>query len=69
MSVDEFFIRARQNGGYWELVQGGPVAKSLERLLDGQAKANSCLALKNAIGKAKVPCEAALDGVALRIDR
>ena len=69
MTVDDFLAWAPQQPGRWELFDGVPVAMSPERVIHVQVKLRVVNALEKAIGAARLPCEALLDGVAVRIDK
>lgn len=50
------------------MVDGQPVAMAPERVAHAKAKAEVWLALKQAIERASLPCEAIVDGPSVRID-
>src|SRR3954449_8716400 len=69
MTVPEFLAWAeRQERGRYELVRGQVVAISPQRAEHGRGKFLAATALKAAIRRAGVACEAFVDSVAVRID-
>jgi Uma2 family endonuclease len=69
MTVDDFLAWAKTQEGRWELFDGVPVATSPERVIHSRVKLRVTNALERAILAADLPCQALLDGVAVRIDR
>jgi Uma2 family endonuclease len=69
MTVDEFLAWAETEDGRWELFDGVPVAMSPERVIHGQVKLRVANALERTIEAARLPCQALLDSVAVRVDR
>jgi Uma2 family endonuclease len=69
MKVPEFLEWAEaQPKGRYELVSGEVIAMSPERARHVRAKAASWLALSEAIKRAKLPCEAFSEGIAVVIN-
>jgi Uma2 family endonuclease len=68
MTVDEFLTWAMTRPGRYELVDGEVVAMSPERVGHGVVKADVREALKQAIRKRGLPCEALPDGMTVRVD-
>jgi Uma2 family endonuclease len=69
MTSEEFLIWAEaQHGGRFELIGGEVVAMAPEVASHGRAKFAIALALKGALAKARVECEAFVDGLSVRID-
>ena len=68
MSVDEFLVWAPTARGRHELVDGVPIAMAAERAGHARAKLALVNALREAIRRAGVPCEAFTDGMTVRID-
>jgi len=68
MDVDAFLL-AFEGQGRWELRDGRPVKLSAETLGHVRVKARAFLALRDAIARAGLPCEAFMDGLIVRIDR
>ncbi len=70
MTADEFIAWAmtRPETEHYELVTGEVVAMSPERLGHARTKNRVVRALEEAIGEARLPCEALPDGMAVRID-
>jgi Uma2 family endonuclease len=69
MTVDDFFAWAETQEGRWELFDGVPVAMAPERVIHSRVKLRVTNALERAILAAGLPCQALLDGVAVRIER
>jgi Uma2 family endonuclease len=69
MTVDDFFAWAATQEGRWELYDGVPVAMSPERAIHVRVKLRVVNALQRTIEASGLPCEALLDGLAVRIDR
>lgn len=69
MTVDEFLAWADGREGRWELADGVPVCMPPERVAHVETKFSAGSALKGAIKKAGLRCEAFIDGLAVRIDR
>jgi Uma2 family endonuclease len=69
MTVDEFLAWAEGREGRWELADGVPVCMSPERVAHGETKFSAGSALKNAIRKASLQCEAFIDCLAIRVDQ
>ena len=67
MTVDEFLAAAEERDGRWELENGVAYAMAPERLAHSDGKFAAVAALRAAIGRAKRPCRAVLDGPAVRI--
>jgi Uma2 family endonuclease len=67
MTVDEFLASAEEREGRWELENGVVYAMAPERLGHSDAKFAAVVALRAAIERAKIPCQAVLDGPAVRI--
>ncbi len=68
MTADEFLLWAEGKEGRWELHDGVPMMMSPERVLHGDTKGEAYTALKEAVRRARLPCKAYPDGVAVRID-
>ena len=68
MSVDEFLVWASAVSGQYELVDGVPIAMAAERAGHARAKLALVNALREAIARAGLPCEAFTDGMTVRID-
>ncbi|RBP15499.1 Uma2 family endonuclease [Roseiarcus fermentans] len=66
LNADEFLLWAEGMDGRWELFDGVPVMMSPERVLHGATKGEVYAALRTAIRRAKLPCRAYPDGVAVR---
>jgi Uma2 family endonuclease len=69
MTVDEFLGWAEGREGRWELADVVPVCMSPERVAHVETKFSAGGALKAAIKKASLRCEAFIDGLAIRVDR
>ena len=68
-TADEFIAWAlEQPAGRFELSNGVVVAMAPERASHNQAKLNTAVALRGAIGARGLPCRAMTDGMAVRID-
>ncbi len=67
MTVDEFIATADEREGRWELENGVAYAMAPERLDHARVKAEAFIALRNAIRRGGLPCEAVTDSVAVRI--
>jgi Uma2 family endonuclease len=70
MTADEFldWAMAQPEGARYELVAGEVVAMAPERAVHGRAKVAVLDALRAAVAKAGLPCEAFVDGMAVRVD-
>jgi Uma2 family endonuclease len=68
MTADEFLLWADGKEGRWELHDGVPTMMSPERVLHGDTKGEAYTALKEAVRRARLPCKAYPDGVAVKID-
>jgi Uma2 family endonuclease len=69
MTADEFLTWAEaQERGRFELVAGETVAMAPEMVEHGRAKFAMAVALRDAIAKAGLSCEAFVDGLSVRID-
>ena len=68
MSVDEFLDWAEGREERHELIDGHPHAMSPERIGHAEAKFAAQTALKDAIGRAGLPCHMLPDGITVRID-
>jgi Uma2 family endonuclease len=67
MTVDEFLATADEREGRWEIENGVAYAMAPERLDHARVKLETVLALREAIRRAGLPCEAVTDSVAVRI--
>ena len=67
MTVDEFLDFAEGLEGRWELENGVAYAKAPELLGHGRVKLAVVLALRRAIERAGLGCEAVIDSVAIRV--
>ncbi len=67
MSVDEFLATAEEREGRWEIENGVAYAMAPERLAHARVKAETYIALRDAIRRAGLACEAIPDSVAVRI--
>jgi Uma2 family endonuclease len=67
MTVDEFLATAEEREGRWEIENGVAYAMAPERLDHARVKAMTYMALRAAIRRAGLPCEAVPDSVAVRI--
>ena len=68
MTADEFVEWAVRTGFRGELVAGEAVAMSPERYEHGRVKGAAFVALRDAIRRAGLPCQAIVDSVAVRVD-
>lgn len=70
MTADEFlaWAMAQPEGARYELVAGEVVAMAPERAAHGRAKLAAVDALRAAVARAGLTCEAFVDGMAVRID-
>jgi len=75
MTVDEYLLWAEGKEGRWELHDGvpvmmseAPVAMSPERLGHTRTKGIVFVALADALKQKGLPCEAFIDGLAIKID-
>jgi Uma2 family endonuclease len=68
LTTDEFLLWAEGREGRWELFDGVPVMMSPERLAHVRTKARAFNALEVSLRKAGLPCEAMMDGLAIKID-
>jgi Uma2 family endonuclease len=70
MTAEEYLRWSQsQDGGRHELVGGEVVMMSPETVRHVHVKSEAWLALRNAIKRAGVPCQAFADGVSVRIDK
>ena len=69
-TADEFIVWAMEQpeGKRYELVAGEVVAIAPERAAHGRMKGRMYIRLIEAIRGAKLPCEAFLDGISVRVD-
>ena len=67
MTVDEFIASADTREGRWEIENGVAYAMAPERLDHARVKGDTFIALKNAVRRAGLPCEAVTDSLAVRI--
>lgn len=67
MTVDEFLATADEREGRWEIEDGVAYAMAPERLDHARVKGETFIALRAAIHRAGLPCEAVPDSVAVRI--
>jgi Uma2 family endonuclease len=67
MTVDEFLATAEEREGRWEIEDGVAYAMAPERLDHARVKGETFIALRTAIRRAGLPCEAVTDSVAVRI--
>jgi Uma2 family endonuclease len=68
MTVEEFLPWAEGKEGRWELHDGVPVMMSPERSLHAETKAETYVALREAIRQKGVPCRVYPVGMAVRVD-
>jgi Uma2 family endonuclease len=68
LTADEFLAWAAGQPGRYELVNGEIVTMAAERVGHARAKLAAVTALTAAIEARRLPCEAMIDGVAVRID-
>jgi Uma2 family endonuclease len=70
MTADEFldWAIAQPDGTRYELVAGEVIAMAPERAVHGRAKVAAFDALRAAVVQAGLPCEAFVDGMAVRVD-
>jgi Uma2 family endonuclease len=70
MTADEFldWAMAQPEGARYELVTGEVVAMAPERAVRGRAKVAAFDALRAGVVEAGLPCEAFVDGMAVRVD-
>jgi len=68
MTADAFIEWAVRTGFRGELVAGEAVAMSPERYEHGRIKGAAFIALRAAIRRAGLPCQAIVDSVAVRVD-
>jgi Uma2 family endonuclease len=68
MTVEEFLPWAEGKEGRWELHDGVPVMMSPERSIHAETKAETYVALREAIRLKELPCRVYPDGMAIRID-
>jgi Uma2 family endonuclease len=68
MTVEEFLPWAEGKEGRWELHDGVPVMMSPERSLHAETKAETYVALREAIRLKGLACRVYPDGMAIRID-
>jgi Uma2 family endonuclease len=66
MTVDEFLASAEEREGRWEIENRVAYAMAPEQLGHSDTKFATVVALRAAIGGAKAPCRAVLDGPAVR---
>jgi Uma2 family endonuclease len=69
MTVDEFLAWAEGQEGRWELYNGVPYRMPPERTGHIEVKYAVYLTLRQAIGKARLPCHVVGDGAGIRISR
>jgi Uma2 family endonuclease len=67
MTVDDFLEVAQAREGRWELEDGLAYCMAPEQLAHVRSKLATVLALSRAIERAGLPCEAVIDGPAVRI--
>jgi Uma2 family endonuclease len=67
MTVDEFLATAEERDGRWEIENGVAYAMAPEFLGHSRVKAEAFIALRDAIRRAGLSCEAVTDSVAVRI--
>ena len=67
MTVDEFLDAYEGREGRWEIENGVVYAMASEQMDHGRTKVGTYIALRDAIRRAKLPCEAVTDSVAVRI--
>ncbi len=67
MTVDEFLATAESREGRWEIEHGVAYAMAPERLDHGRVKGDAYVALRAALRRAGLPCEAVIDSVAVRV--
>jgi Uma2 family endonuclease len=68
MTRQEFYAWVeRQPTSRFELVEGHVQALAPERAVHARVKLNACLALRNAISRSGLPCEAFIDGLAVEV--
>ena len=67
LTVDEFLATAEEREGRWEIEDGVAYAMAPERLDHARVKGETFIALRDAIRRAGLPCEALPDSVAVRI--
>ena len=68
LTTDDFLSWAEDKDGRWELFDGVPVMMSPEPVLHGATTGEVYGALRAAMRRAKLPCRAYPDGVAVRIN-
>jgi Uma2 family endonuclease len=66
--VDEFLRWADGREGHWELRGGAPFRLPPENALHARVKTCAAIAFMSAIKRAKAPCEALVQGLAVRVD-
>ena len=69
MTVDEFLHAYEGREGKFELDNGVVIAMAPEQMDHARVKFNAAIALRDAIRRGKLPCEAVLDAVAVRISQ
>jgi Uma2 family endonuclease len=67
MTVDEFLVAYEGREGRWEIENGVVYAQAAEQMDHGRVKGEAYIALRDAIRRAKLSCEAVTDSVAVRI--
>lgn len=68
MTADEFIAWALEQDGRYELEDGLVVRLASERAAHARVKGNTYVALREAIARAGLPCEAFTDGMAVQVD-
>ncbi len=68
LTIDEFLLWAEGKDGRWELFDGVPVMMSPERLAHTRVKKFVAFAFEVALRRARLPCEAFTNGLAIKID-
>jgi Uma2 family endonuclease len=67
MTVDEFLVAYEGREGRWEIEDGVVYAMASEQLDHARVKLETVISLREAIRRAKLPCAAVTDSVAVRI--
>ncbi len=67
MTVEEFLGWAEERDGRWELIDGRPVAMAPERVAHVVSKGEAWAALRRAVDRAGIPCQALPDGATVRV--
>ena len=68
MDADEFLAWALEQEGRYELEDGFIVRLASERAAHARVKGNAYVALREAAGRAGLPCEVFVDGMAVQVD-